>query len=91
MKLNNSDNYESITVILSKEKNPIAWEQRVLSNMNSGATREEAEVLASEPIEVEMYYDINSGLFLVESEIADWGSVYNPYSGELLDDADAEE
>lgn len=88
MQLNNSDNYESITVQLSKEKTPIAWEQRVLSNMNSGATREEAEELASEPIEVEMYYNPDSGLFLVEAEAVESGTIYDPYSGELLDQAE---
>lgn len=88
MQLNNSDNYESITVQLSKEKTPIAWEQRVLSNMNSGATREEAEELASEPIEVEMYYNPDAGLFLVEAEAVESGTIYDPYSGELLDQAE---
>ena len=66
MKLNNSDNYESIKVYLTKETTPIAWEQRVISNMNSGASREEAEILANDPIEVEMYYNPDAGLFLVE-------------------------
>ena len=88
MQLNNSDNYESITVQLSKEKTPIAWEQRVLSNMNSGATREEAEELANQPIEVEMYYNIDAGLFLVECEAVESGTIYDPYSGELLEDSE---
>lgn len=85
MKMNNSDNYESITVQLSKEKTPIAWEQRVQSNVNSGATREEAEIMADEPIEVEMYYSIDAGLFLVEAEAVESGSIYDPYSGEFLE------
>jgi hypothetical protein len=88
MKLNNSDNYESITIQLSKEKTPIAWEQKVISNMNSGLSREEAEKEADKTIEVEMYYDADAGLFLVEAEAVESGTIYNPYSGELIDEAD---
>jgi hypothetical protein len=90
MKLNNSDNYESIFIQLSKEKTPIAWEQKVLSNINSGLTREEAEKEADKKIEVEMYYDADAGLFLVEAEAVESGTIYNPYSGELLEESDDE-
>lgn len=88
MKLNNSDNYESIFVQLSKEKTPIAWEQKVISNMNSGLSREEAEKEADKKMEVEMYYDADAGLFLIEAEAVESGTIYNPYSGELMDEAD---
>ena len=88
MKLNNSDNYESITIQLSKEKTPIAWENRVQSIMSSGATREEAEEMANIPIDLEMYYNVDAGLFLVECDAVESGTIYDPYSGELLDDAD---
>jgi len=88
MKLNNSDNYESIFVQLSKEKTPIAWEQKVISNINSGLSREEAEKEADKKMEVEMYYDADAGLFLVEAEAVESGTIYNPYSGELMDEAD---
>ncbi len=89
MKMNNSDNYESITVQLSKEKTPIAWEQRVQSLINSGMLFREAEIMANEPIEVEMYYNINSGLFLVEAEAIECGgSIHDPYSGELLEESE---
>jgi hypothetical protein len=88
MQLNNSDNYESIRVQLSKEKTPIAWEQRVLSLINSGSTREQAEAVADSTIEVEMYYNPDGGLFLVEAEAVESGTIYDPYSGELLDQAE---
>ena len=86
MKLNNSDNYESVTITLSKEKTPIAWEQRVQSLVNSGMLVEEAIIFANEPIEVEMYYNIDAGLFLVECEAVESGTIYDPYSGELLEE-----
>ena len=53
MKLNNSDQLEIMWVVLSKEKTPIAFEQIVLSLIDSGVERDEAEQMASEPIDVE--------------------------------------
>ena len=88
MKLNNSDQMEMLTIQLSKEKTPIAWESRVQSIVNSGVARVEAEEMADEPIEVEMYYNPNAGLFLVECEAVESGTIYDPYSGDLLDDFD---
>ena len=89
MKLNNSDQYESISIILDSVKNPIAFEQRVQSLVESGVPREEAEnEVSTTPIEVEMYYDKDAGLFLVEAEAVESGTIYNPYSGELMEDAE---
>jgi hypothetical protein len=90
MKLNNSEQMETIKIVLSKEKTPIAWEQRVLSLINSGFNRDEAEKIASEPIDVEMYYNQDAGLFLVECDAVESGSIYDPYSGELMDEFDEE-
>jgi hypothetical protein len=88
MRLHNLDEFESIEIRLSKTSTPIAWENRVQSIMNSGASREEAEKMADEPIEVEMYYNQYAGLFLVECEAVESGTIYDPYSGELMDDAE---
>ena len=52
MKLNNADQMETMVVTLSKEKTPIAFEQKVLSLIDSGFERHEAERFASEPIHV---------------------------------------
>ena len=90
MKLNNSEQMEGMVVTLSKEKTPIAFEQRVLSLIDSGLTREEAEKEATQPIHVEMYYNPNAGLFLVECDAVESGTIYDPYSGELMDDWDEE-
>jgi hypothetical protein len=88
MKLNNSDQMESMVVILSKEKTPIAFEQRVLSLIDSGLERDEAEQMASDPIHVEMYYNPDAGLFLVECDAVESGAICDPYSGKLMDEFD---
>jgi len=90
MKLNNADQMETMVVTLSKEKTPIAFEQKVLSLIDSGFERHEAERFASEPIHVEMYYNPNAGLFLVECDAVESGTIYDPYSGELMDEFDEE-
>ena len=91
LKLNNLEEMEVLTVKLSKEKTPIAWKNRVQSLLNSGLTRKEAEEFASEPLDLEMYYNQNAGLFLVECDAVESGTIYDPYSGELMDEADEEE
>ena len=85
MKLNNADNYEPIKIHISKDKHPIVWENRVQSLMNSGLNREEAENAATGNIDLELYYDPNTGLFAVESEAVESGCIYNPYDGHLME------
>lgn len=84
LKLNGSDNYESTTIKLNKEDHPIAFENRVQSLINSGLNREDAEKEAIQPIELEFYYDPDTGLFAVESEAVEAGTIYNPYTQEQL-------
>jgi len=88
MKKYNSDEIESITVSLSKEKTPIAWENKVQCLMKSGLSREEAEVEATCDIELEIYYEIEYGLFAVESGAVESTSIISPYSGNELEESD---
>ena len=70
VKLNGDDTYEPILVTLTKDKFPIAFENKVQELLEEGCfeTREEAEkVVSSYPIEIELYYEKGLGLFAVES------------------------
>lgn len=83
-KLNDSDNYEPIEIWLSKDKTPIAFENKVqeLLELEAFATREEAEdYVARYPIELELYYEKFYGLFAVESGAVENGEVQSPYTG----------
>lgn len=76
---------ETIEVTLTPEKYPIAFERKVRELMEQGAfnTKEEAEKwVKSTPIILELYYEIDSGLFAVESEALESSpeSIYSPYS-----------
>lgn len=92
VKLNNSDTYEHLcNVTLTKDKFPIAFEEKVQELLEEGcvATREEAEkLIADMQIELEVYYERGVGLFAVESEAVMSGTIYSPYTGELCEDAD---
>lgn len=83
-RINNDENYEAINVLLSKEKQPIAFENCVRSFMMSGLSREEAEMYVSTtPIELELYYEVGYGLFGIESGFVESvDSFKSPYSAE---------
>lgn len=84
-KLNNSDEYEHLcNVTLTKEKYPIAFEEKVQELLEEGASsREEAEKMVSEmEIELEIYYEKGVGLFAVESGAVESGTIYSPYTKE---------
>lgn len=90
IKLNNSDNYEHLcNVVLTKDKFPIAFANKVNELLEEGcaSNKEEAEKMVSEmEIELEIYYEKGCGLFAVESEAVTGGTIYSPYSGELCED-----
>lgn len=92
IKLNNSDQYESIKVILSEEKHPQVFENKVKCLMLSGLSKEEAKTEArkwfSNGIELELYYEPEYGLFAVEPDAVEAGTIYSPYSRELAEDSD---
>lgn len=89
VKLNNSDTYEHLcNVVLTKDKFPIAYENKVQELIEEGCadSREEAEAQIKDmEIELEIYYEKGTGLFAVESEAVESGTIYSPYTGELCE------
>lgn len=87
MKLNPDDKTETIEVILTEEKYPIAYKNKLDELMKQEAfpSRKEAiRWLSKTPIVLELYYEKHSGLFAVESDAleANPESIRSPYSGE---------
>lgn len=77
-----SYNYESVSVSTDPVKTPVAWKNRVNDLIKSGCTQEEAESMAREPIDMEMFYEEGAGLFLVESGATECvGVCKSPYTG----------
>lgn len=90
-KLNTAENYEHLAnVKLTKEKYPIAYENKVEELMEENSmSREEAEsVIKDMEIELEIYYEKGYGLFAVESEAVESGTIYSPYSKEEYTDVE---
>ena len=89
VKLNGDNTYEPILVTLTKDKFPIAFENKVQELLEEGCfeTREEAErEVSSYPIEIELYYEKGLGLFAVESgAVESHCEIYSPYTGELCE------
>lgn len=90
VKLNNSDNYESIgTIKLSEDKFPIAYRAKVEELLEEGVceTEQEAKSVVNDmEIELEIYYEKGTGLFAVESEAVESATIYSPYTAELCED-----
>ena len=98
VKLNNSDDYEALgadlfitmnTIKLSKELTPKAFQAKVEELLEEKVceTQEEAEKLVeSMEFELELYYEKGTGLFAVESEAVESGTIYSPYTAELCEE-----
>lgn len=86
MKKNDEDSYEPLMAYLTPDKTPIAYNRKVRCLMLSGMSKEEAEKVALEPIELELYYEVGYGLWAVESEAVESGDIISPYTGDELCD-----
>ena len=90
VKLNDSDHYEILcSVILDPEKHPIAYQSKLDELVRlSGMTEEEAvKFIRTTPIEMELYYSPDSGLFAVEAEAISGGAtIFDPYTGIQCED-----
>ena len=86
----NYENYESISVLLTEEKFPIAFKNKVDELMEQGAFNniEEAKKwVKTNPIELELYYDKHHGLFGIEAEAVEacGEDFVSPYTREYLE------
>jgi hypothetical protein len=91
LRKHNAEEVETIDIYLSESKTPIAFARKVKELLDAGnySTEEEAaEFVRNTPFEMEFYYSLDQGLFLVESEAVESTEIYNPYSGEELDEED---
>lgn len=89
MKKNSVDNYESINILLSKVKTPIAFAKKVAELIECGLSEKDAEdFVSTTEIEMEFYYSDGLGLFMVESEIVECCTIIDPYTSIKLEEND---
>lgn len=86
----NPDQYEAITIKITKAKYPIIFAKKVNELIvDCAMTKEEAEwEVEGMEIELELLYPTSSGLYAIESDAIESSceSLYNPYTGENLVD-----
>ena len=87
MKINPPESCETIEVLLTEDRYPIAFRNKIEELMEQGAFKDEKEArkwLSSTPIVLEIYYEKHAGLFAVESDALEScpESLCSPYSRE---------
>ena len=76
-----TDEEDHIVNVLLKPNTKV-YERKKHELVASGMSNDEAErCLLTTPIPLELFYDIDRGLFAVESEALDSCEIYNPYTG----------
>lgn len=86
--INPTGSEETIEFFLSKEKHPIAFQNKVDELINCGLTELDAEkFIETTPFVMEVYCAPMLGVFLVESEALESTDIYNPYNGEVISSA----
>ena len=89
LKLNSAENYEAITIVLTKDRYPIAYNNKIEEWVEQKLypTKEEAEKQNPKiELECEIYYHKHCGVFAVESGAVESSTVYSPYSGEICEE-----
>lgn len=85
IKANGDSEPEVVDVRLDPVSHPRAYATKKKELMDSGMTEQEAEEALRTPFTLELYYSKDNGLFAVESEALEYGSIRNPYDGVLID------
>ena len=76
------DDVEVIDVYLDEVKHPRAFKTKLHELIESGLDEDAArKFIRDTPFVMEVYYDLNRGLFMVESEAVESTEIYNPYTG----------
>jgi hypothetical protein len=75
-----------IEIYLTEEKTPVAYQRKKYELMElSGMTEQEAErYLSQTPVPLELFYDMDRGMFGVESDALESCEIYNPYTGKEI-------
>lgn len=78
---------EVIDVITMPDTHPELFRRRVKCLTISGLLQSEAEkVVASTPLKLELFYDIDRGGFAIDAEAVGNTPLYNPYTGKEIPD-----
>lgn len=88
MKANKMGQEEIIEVTLTRDKFPIAFNNKLKELMDCGAFDSEEKAIKwieETPIVLELMYEKDNGLFAVESEAIESCTLVSPYSQETIE------
>lgn len=78
---------EAIDVVTTPDTYPELFRRRVKCLTSSGLPQSEAEeFVASTPLQLELFYDIDLGGFAIDAEAVGNTPLYNPYTGKEIPD-----
>jgi hypothetical protein len=81
---------EVIEVLLTKSKTPIAYELKCNELIKEcGMTQSEAETFLLQPLQLELVYSYNLGLWAIESEALESTDPFCPYTGTEIQNPDS--
>lgn len=81
------DEEEIVEVRTTPQTNPKIFRKRVKSLMMSGLSQSEAEHKAStEPMKLELFYDVELGSFAIDAETVGNTPLFHPYTGKEIPD-----
>ena len=89
MKKYNSAECEVVHLSIDETQHPNIFNAMVNELIENGLSAQDAKkYVRTTPLQMELYYSPQEGLFAVESEAVECADIYNPYSGELLEECD---
>jgi RecB family endonuclease NucS len=87
MKKYNTDNIDTIEVYINENEHPQVYQAKLTELIDSGFTEKQAKKFIFEtPFVMEVYYTPSVGMFAVESEAVECIDIFNPYTGEVLEE-----
>lgn len=87
MKKYKSDDIDTIEIFINEKDHPQVYQTKLNELIDSGFSEEQAKKFIFEtPFVMEVYYSPYQGLFAVESDAVECSDIFNPYSGELLEE-----
>jgi hypothetical protein len=91
MKKHNVNEIEYLNVYLTEDLFPKAFGAKLKELIGCEMTEQEARKhIGRTALQMELYYSPDSGLFMVESEAVEGGTIINPYTGKELEEEDDE-
>jgi hypothetical protein len=77
---------DTVEIYLTKKYTPAACVRKMYELVhNSGMTEQEAERhLETTPVSLELFYDVDRGLFAVEEDAGECCEIFNPYTGKEI-------